>query len=81
MVKYCCAKVFCLAPDFVVGAEGVTCARCKGWMHPFCTGADDENKYNCLMCSLPVVPAPRIVPQIDFLDRIANGEYILNFMF
>ena len=74
-MKHCCAKGFWQAPDFVVGSDGVTCARCKGWMHPFCTGVDDENKYNCLICSLPVLPAP-IVPQKDFLNRIANSEYI-----
>ena len=73
-MKHCCAKGFCQAPDFVVASDGVQCARCKGWMHPFCTVNEDENRYNCILCSLPTLHPP-IVPQADFLARIANSKY------
>ena len=74
-MKYCCAKGFCEAPDYGLATSDMAkCEKCKGFMHLLCSGVEEENKYNCILCSLPTLHPP-IIPQADFLARIANGKY------
>ena len=44
--------------------------RERSWM----TAGEEENKYNCILCSLPTLHPP-IIPQADFLTRITKSKY------